>query len=135
MTQAMRNAAIIASVFLVGACVRLGHIQETMPIRTTQFTGSHNSMAHCIHQRLGGRVQDDSDSFGEKYGVYNAVKTKAHEGLTHYAITVRKVGSDDGFAELRIMRPRTSAPPLTDAVARQYWTPVLDCAARAKGSS
>jgi hypothetical protein len=142
MTQAVRNAAIIALVFLVGACVKVGHIQQTSPIRTMQFTGSHKSVAQCIHQRLGGRVQDDS--FGEKYVIYNSVKGRQQEGLTHYAITVGKIGPDQGFAEWRIMRPSTSGgpasarpsiPPLTDAVVREYWNPVEDCAARAKASS
>jgi hypothetical protein len=137
----MRNAAIIALVFLLGACVRVGDIQRTSPIRTMQFTGSHKSVAQCIHQRLGGRVQDDS--FGEKYVIYDSVKGQQQEGLTHYAITVGKIGPDKGFAEWRIMRPprsgpasaRPSIPPLTDAMVRAYWNPVEDCAARAKASS
>lgn len=139
MTQAIRNAAIIPLVFLVGACVRVGHIQQTVPIRTMYFTGSHKAVAQCIHQRLGGRMQDDG--FGEKYVIYDSAKGRQTEGLTHYAITVGRSGPDQGFAEMRVMRPArgpgpaTVPPPiLTDAVVREYWTPVQECATRAKSS-
>jgi len=99
MTQAVRNGAIIVAGLLVAACVQLGDIQRTKPVRTLQFTG-----------------------------------------LTHYAITVGRTGPDKGFAEWRIMTPArqagpgTSARPLTNAMVQQYWTPVQECAARAKGS-
>lgn len=139
MTRAVRNVAIIALAFLIGACVQLGHIQQTKPIRTLQFTGSHKAVAQCVHQRVGGKVQDDS--FGERYVIYDSAKANEQEGLTHYAITVGKVGADRGFAEWRIMRPArqagpgTQARPLTNAMVQQYWRPVQDCAAQAKGSS
>ncbi|HEV3010526.1 MAG TPA: hypothetical protein VGX52_15975 [Burkholderiales bacterium] len=133
--------AIILLAFLGAACVRLGHIQQTQPVRTTKFTGSHTAVAKCIHQRIGGRLQDES--FGERYVIYDSVKGQTQEGLTHYAITVGRTGADQGFAEWRVMRParradpasaRQGIPPLTDAVVQQYWNPVRDCAAQAKGS-
>lgn len=139
MTRAVRNAAIIALAFLIGACVRLGHIQQTKPIRTLQFTGSHKAVAQCIQQRLSGKVQDDS--FGERYVIYDSAKGNEREGLTHYAITVGRTGADRGFAEWRIMRPArqagpgTQARPLTKSMVEQYWRPVQDCAAQAKASS
>lgn len=134
----MRSAAIILLAFLAGACVRVGHIQQTEPIRTMKFTGDHKVVARCIHQRLGGRVQDES--FGERYVVYDSVKGRDQDGLTHYAITVGRSGPDQGFAEWRIMRPPAQAGPaaksprprITDAVVREFWTPVQECAARAK---
>jgi hypothetical protein len=60
MTQAIRNATIITLVLLVGACVRVGNIQQTEPIRTMTFTGSHKAVAQCIQQRLSGQVQEES---------------------------------------------------------------------------
>jgi hypothetical protein len=140
MTQAIRSTVIILCVFLLEACVRVGHIQQTEPVRTTRFTGSHKAVAQCIQQRLGGKVQEES--FGEKYVIYDAVKGMQFEGLTHYAITVRSLGADEGLAEFRIMAPpthgtgsgRARAPKLSDTAVHQYWTPVQDCTARAKRS-
>ena len=138
MTQAVRKGAIIVAGLLMAACVQLGDIQRTKPVRTLQFTGSHKAVAQCIHQRVGGKVQDDS--FGERYVLYDSAKGHEREGLTHYAITVGRTGPDNGFAEWRIMTPPrqagpgTSARSLTNAMVQQYWTPVQECAARAKGS-
>lgn len=138
MTQAMRNVAVITLAFLIGACVTVGHIQQTAPVQTMKFTGDHKAVAQCIRERLGAKVQDDS--FGERYVVYAAVKGRAHEGLTHYSVTVGRTGADQGFAELRVMRPprhgtSTGAQPvapLSLAALEEYWTPVRECAARAK---
>jgi len=138
MTQALRSGAIIVAGLLIGACVQLGDIQQTKPVRTLQFTGSHQAVAQCVRQRVGGKVQDDS--LGERYVIYDSAKGNEREGLTHYAITVGRTGPDKGFAEWRIMRPArqagpgTAARPLTNAMVQQYWTPVQECAARAKGS-
>lgn len=141
MTRVVRSGAIILLAFLGAACVRLGHIQQTQPVRTTKFTGSHTAVAKCVHQRLGGRLQDES--FGERYVIYDAVKGQEREGLTHYAITVGRTGADQGFAEWRVMRParrvdpasvRQPIPSLTAAVVHQYWSPVQDCVALARGS-
>ncbi|HEV3009330.1 MAG TPA: hypothetical protein VGX52_09880 [Burkholderiales bacterium] len=141
MTQATRNAVIILPAFLVGACVTLGHIQQTKPVRTMNFTGSHKAVAQCLQQRLGGKVHEES--FGERYVIYNAVKGMQFEGLTHYAITLRTIGADQGSAEFRIMATpthgtttgRTPPPKLSESAVQQFWSPVQDCAARAKGSS
>jgi hypothetical protein len=141
MTQATRNAVIILLAFFVGACVKLGHIQQTQPVRTMNFAGSHKTVAQCIHQRVGGKVHEES--FGERYVIYDAVKGMQFEGLTHYAITVRDMGANQGSAEFRIMAPpthgtgsgRTPPPKLSESAVQQYWSPVQDCAARAKGSS
>jgi hypothetical protein len=138
--RGIRNTGIILVVFLLEACVKLGHIQQTEPLRTTTFTGSHRAVAQCIQQRLGGRVHEES--FGERYVIYEAVKGKRDEGLTHYAVTVRRLSADEGIAEWRIMAPvthgtstgRVPAPKLSDAAVREFWNPVQECAARAKGS-
>jgi hypothetical protein len=131
----MRNApAIICLALLLGACVTVAQIQETKPIRALQFAGSHKAVAQCIQQRLGGKVQDDS--LMERYVIYNSVKGHERDGLTHYAITVGRIGPDKGYAEWRIMRPArqagpgTFARPLTNAMVEQYWKPVQDCAAK-----
>lgn len=133
MSHGIRSAAIIFFAFLVEACVRVGHIQQTEPIRTLQFTGSHRDVAQCVHQRLGGRLRDEG--FGEKYVIYDSVKGKAHEGLTHYSITVARTGPDQGLAEWRVVRPVSATSPTTPlsmTTLREYWNPVEDCAARAK---
>ena len=132
----MRNAVIVVLAILAGACVKLGHIQQTEPVRTTKFTGPHKYVAQCIHARLGGKVQDDS--FGAKYVLYNAMKSRSADGLTHYAITVRQTGQDEGVAEWRVMAPsgqRYATPQLSDVIVQELWAPVEDCVARAKGSS
>lgn len=138
MTQAMRNTTIVVLALLAGSCVTLAHIQQTQPIRTLQFTGDHKAVAQCVHRRLGGKVQDDS--FGERYVIYDSAKANEMQGLTHSAVTVGRTSPDKGFAEWRIMRPArqagpgTSARPLTNAMVQQYWRPVQDCAAQAKGA-
>jgi|SRR5688572_17176957 hypothetical protein len=139
MKQTAGNTAILVLVALLAACTRVGHIQQTEPIRTLKFTGSHKAVAQCIQQRLGARVQDDS--FGEKYVLYDSAKNRQAEGLTHYSITVGRSGPDQGFAEWRIVGPtrgpdRMGGGParqgLSDAVVQEFWKPVEDCAARAK---
>jgi hypothetical protein len=129
----VRNAALIIPVgLLLGACVTVDHIQQTLPIRTLQFNGSPDAVAKCVHQRFGGKLQNES---GQRYVIYDSAKAHEREGLTHYAITVGKSG-DKGFAEWRIVRPArqagpgTPARPLTRAMVDQYWKPVQDCAAK-----
>jgi hypothetical protein len=139
MPQTGANTAILILVALLAACTKVGHIQRTEPVRTLNFTGSHKAVAQCIQQRLGARVQDDS--FGEKYVLYDSAKNRQADGLTHYSITVGKVGADQGFAEWRIVAPGRGPGPsqwprqdnaLSDAVVQDIWKPVEDCAARAK---
>jgi len=149
MRPMIRNAAMMAALVLLGACVSVGRIQQTEPVRTTKFTGSHKVVAQCIQQRIGGKVQDDS--FGEKYVIYNSVKGQEAQGLTHYAITVARIGANQGIAEWRITRPGQASGPempgdrasdpggfrapsgtLADAAVRFYWGAVEDCVAGAK---
>jgi hypothetical protein len=137
MSQAMRNALIALLALVLGACVRLGHIQQTDPVRMLKFSGSMKTVAECIQQRLGGKLEQP---LGDRYVVYDAVKGMAHEGLTHYAITLRRTPGEESIAEWRIMRtPRhgtstgsTAPPRLSEQAVEQFWTPVQDCAARAK---
>ena len=64
------------------------------------------------------------------------------EGLTHYAITVRSFGADEGLAEFRVMAPPTHgmttgrfpAPKLSDMAVSHYWTAVQDCIAAGIGA-
>jgi hypothetical protein len=137
----MRTAAIIVLVVLLEACVKLGHIQQTEPVRTTRFTGSHKAMAQCVQQRLGGKLQEES--FGERYVIYEAVKGRSYDGLTHYAVTVRRLTADEGSAEWRIMatprhgtgsRLRSAGPQLSEATVQEFWTPVQECAALVKAA-
>jgi len=149
MTNTIRNVAIIAMLFLLASCVGAGRIQQTEPVRTMTFTGSHRFVAQCVQQRVGGRVQDEA--FGEKYVVYSSAKREAEQGLTHWSITVARTGADQGIAEWRIVAPpepssfdaaaatkpggRQAPRGLTDAAVQRYWGPVQDCAALAKSRS
>src|SRR5262245_25005712 len=133
----MRAAATLALALLSASCVTVDHIQQQPAVRTMKFTGSHKSLAQCIQQRLGGKVRDEA--FGDKYVVYDAVKGRQTEGLTHYAVTVGAAGAEQGFAELRVMRPARATGPnqppparLTVDAIREYWSPVQECAAQAK---
>ena len=141
MKRRVRNAVIIVAAFSLEACVKVGHIQQTEPVRTTRFTGSHKAMAQCVHNRLGGKLQEESS--GDRYVIYDAVKGRSYDGLTHYALTVRKLTADEGSAEWRVMatpkhgtgsRLRPSGPQLSEATVQEFWAPVQECAARLKGS-
>lgn len=136
--NAARGAVVLLGLFVV-ACTRVGHIQQTEPIRTLNFSGSHKAVAQCIQRRLGSKVHDDS--FGERYVLYDSTKGRQAEGLTHYSITVAKVGPDAGLAEWRIVTPArgpgpTQWPPRTPELSRalldEFWKPVEECAAQAK---
>jgi hypothetical protein len=141
MTTAIRYAAILALAFVAGACVRVGHIQQTQPVRTLQFTGSAAYVAKCVHTRLGGKIQDAS--FGDRIVIYNSAKGQSREGLTHYSITIDQLAKDYGLAEWRIMTPPSDgtpasnrgSPQLSESAVRQYWGPVEECAAQAKPAS
>ena len=67
----MRNTAMVIAGLLIGACTRVGHIQRTEPIRTLNFDGSHNAVALCVQQRLGGKVLEEFA--GERYVIYDSV--------------------------------------------------------------
>ena len=134
MARPGRMGVIVALALVAGACVRLGHIQQTNPIRTLQFDGSPKEVAQCVHRRLGGKVQEEA--FGERWVIYDSAKTHHAEGMTHYAITIGRAAADKGFAEWRIMRPAqqagmprgTGIPQLTRSMIEQYWGPVQECA-------
>lgn len=134
--RATRNAVTIAALFMLGACVSVGRIQQSEPVRTTKFTGSPKAVADCIQQRLGGKIQ--YEGYGDRAVIYDSVKNMREQGLTHYAITVAKTGPDQGVVEWRIQRPvDTSGPsaketPLTPSAVGRIWAPAEECAARAK---
>src|SRR5262245_18577694 len=113
----------LAALFL-GACVSVGQIQQTQPIRTLQFKGSNKAMAQCVQQRVGGKRQEES---GERSIVYDSAKGHEREGLTHYSITLLSNGPEKGTAEWRIIRPaRQAGPgqkarPLSREMVEQYW--------------
>jgi hypothetical protein len=134
----MRLTAIVLLAAATGACVRLGHVQQTAPVRSMTFAGSHRFIAQCIHARVGGKVQEAG--FGERYVVFDSVKGREREGLTHYSITLSRTGPDQGLAEWRVMKPtipapasaRIEAPPLSQEIVQQYWAPVEACVAAAR---
>jgi hypothetical protein len=140
----VRNALLMLLVFFLGACVRVGHIQQQQPFRQAGFAGDHKTVAQCVQRRLGGRVQEEG--FGERYVVYDSAKGRSD--MTHWAMTVSKLSAGQGMVEWRATRPQQtrsigSAPGggaavagggITEETIVQYWNPVLDCVAQAKGS-
>ena len=131
-----RVAAIVAGAWLIGACTTVNDIQQTRAVTSLQFTGSALGVAECVHRRLGGRMQTESS--GERYVVFDSVKQQTAEGLSHYAITIGRSGSDSGFAELRVMAPASSGRfgrnRLSQGAMQTYWTPVEECA-KTKGAA
>lgn len=137
-TQAMRALGIIFLVYLIGACTRVGHIQRNEPVRVMTFAGSHEAVAQCVQLHLGGKLQIDSAG---RHVVYDAVKGRQAEGITHYAVTLGKAPEKGSFAELRVVRPAPTpgpgvpsgsrVPSARDAI-NGYWKTVRDCAAQAK---
>lgn len=153
MTIFVRKMTVVLAAFVLASCTSVGRIQQTEPVRTTKFTGSHKAVAQCIQQRVGGKVQDEG--FGEKYIVYDSVKGLESWGLTHYAFTIARAGPDQGVVEWRVVSPQRGTDPyseqlrrssspggaplpqgtLADAAVRRFWDPAQDCATRAKSLS
>jgi len=112
--------------------------ERNEPVRMMTFAGSHQAVAQCLQQRLGGKLQIDS---ADRLVVYDSVKARQDEGITHYAVTVGKAREGSSFAELRVMRPAPArgpgvpsgsrVPSARDAI-NEYWNTVRDCAATAK---
>jgi len=134
-TSAMRVAGILVLAYLIGACTRVGHIQRTEPVRMMTFAASPQAVAQCVQLRLGGKLQTDSAG---RFVVYDSVKGRQAEGITHYAVTLGKAPVKGAFAELRVVRPAPAAgpgvpgrvPSARDAI-NEYWQTVQDCAAKA----
>jgi hypothetical protein len=140
MTAIARNTVILVAGCLIAACTQLGHIQQTTPVRTLNFNGSHKALAMCVESRLKGKLREEFG--GTRYVIYDSVRAQAAQGLTHYSVTVSGYGPERGIAEWRVIRtPREpgpagrQAPPLTLEALRQYWVPVEQCAAMLKLSS
>lgn len=143
MTRVVHKGGVIALVFLVGACVRVGNIQKEEPIRTMKFTGSPKTFAQCVHQRLGGQLQEES--FASRFVVYDSVKGSQNTyGITHYSVTIAPAGDNEGVAALRVVTPKdgpsmTNAPGSSpssqkDATMQTFWTPVESCAVQVKAA-
>ena len=132
----MRAIAIGVLGALLGACVTVDQVQRETPVRTLTFAGPPAPVARCIQLRLGGKVRQEA--FADTFVVYDAVKSHSTDGFTHYAITLRPLGSGESRAEGRVMRtPRhgtgtgaAPAPRFNDAAFNQYWRVVEDCAAK-----
>jgi hypothetical protein len=119
----MRAAVIVILVVLVQACVNVGEIQRAEPVRTLRFTGSTVQVTNCLQQKLGGKVNREA---GDRFVVYDSVKGATYSGMTHYAITVRRVNLEENEAEWRML----GTP--SDATVRQFWPLVQECARAAK---
>jgi hypothetical protein len=138
MKKTLFCAGILVLAYLIGACTRVGHIQRTEPVRMMTFPASHTAVAQCVQQRLGAKLHNESF---DRLVIYNSMKGRQAEGLTHYSITIGKAGEKGGFAEWRVVTPATSHAPgpaplpkveLSDAVVQEIWKPVQDCAAQMK---
>jgi len=137
MTGSARNIAVISLLLLLGGCfVRLQDIQQTPPVRTATFTGSHKTVAACIHSRLGGKVA--GLEFGEiqdRIAIYDSVKSLSAQGLSHYSITIVKTGPTQGVVEWRTLNNQ-GAPadraPLADTMVKRFWGPVQECIEQGK---
>jgi len=132
-----RNTAMIVAGCLIAACTQVGHIQQTGPIRTLNFKGSHKALAMCVQSRLGGKLREEFS--GARYIIYDSVRAQAAQGLTHYSVTVSGYGPEGGSAEWRVIRTGREpgpagrpAPPLSRDALKQYWVPVEQCAAMQK---
>lgn len=121
----MRVAAIVILGFLIQACVNVREIQQTQPVRTLRFTGGTVPVTNCLQQKLGGKVNREA---GDRFVVYDSVKGSSYSGMTHYAITVRRVDAEENAAEWRML----GTP--SDETVRQFWPLVEQCVASAKTS-
>ena len=139
-TLAMRCAAMFLLALWIGACTSVGHIQREDPVRTMTFAGSHQAAAKCLQNRLGGKLQTES---AERLVVYDAVKGRQAEGITHYAVTLGVAGEKGAFAELRVRRPAPAPGPSLPPGSRvpsaqyainEYWTAVRECATQARAA-
>ena len=129
-TLVARLAAIIILACATLACTNLGQIQRQMPVRTMNFSADTQLVARCVQGRLGGKLQPYIDG---PVVVYDAVKSRQLEGITHYSVTLRP-GEKGGVAELRIVEPvrghGTNLPPpprASAALIDEYWNPVVQC--------
>ena len=129
-TLVARIAAIAVLACLIGACTSVGDIQRQTPVRTMKFSGDPQLVARCAHERLGGKLRSDGY---DRQVIYDSVKSRQSEGITHYAVTFGK-GENGGFAELRILRPPRApgpgvppAPRPSAALIAEYWNPVVQC--------
>ena len=106
----------------LGACIQLAHLEKTPPTRTMEFTGSHEKIAKCVEQNVGGKVR----SYPDRIAVFDAVNHLQPRGVTHYALIVRKTGDGRGVAEFR-KRPEG---PIQQSMITRFWTPVERCIAQ-----
>ena len=130
MKRSLRNAVIITVVFLGGACaVQVGDIQRTEPIRIVAFTGSHVAVAQCIRTRLRAQLQDPpGEAFigRETFVIYDRAHRYARQGMSHYSMTVKKTGANEGTVEWRIFNQQPGFE-LDKAFAVRFWIPVERC--------
>jgi hypothetical protein len=129
-TSVARFAAIIVLAHAAFACTNLGQIQREKPVRTMKFSADTQLVARCVQGRLGGKLQAYVDGY---LVVYDAVKARQMEGITHYSVTLGP-GEKGGVAELRIVQPvRGHGPNLppppraSAALINEYWNPVVQC--------
>lgn len=137
-TSTGRVAGILLLAYVIGACTKVGHIQQNEPVRMMTFPGSAQAAAQCTQQRLGAKTRMEGI---ERVVVYNSAKSRQSQGFTHYAITFGKAGEKGGFAEMRVQRavaspgpgqPSAGAVPLSNAAVDEFWKTVQDCAALTK---
>ena len=138
MKRSIRNVVIVTVAFLGGACaIQVGDIQRTEPIRIVAFTGSHVEVARCIQARLRAQLQDPpGEAFigRETFVIYDKAHRYARQGMTHYSMTVKKTGVNEGTVEWRIFNQQPSYR-LDKAFAVRFWAPVERCIEEARKMS
>ena len=129
-TLMARLALVIVLAYATVGCTNLGQIQREQPVRRMNFSADTQLVARCVQGRLGGKLQPYVDG---PLVVYDAVKARQLEGITHYSVTLVP-GEKGGVAELRILQPARGhgpnlppPPRASAALIDEYWNPVVQC--------
>src|SRR5260221_1565526 len=144
MAKTLHRATAISLFLLAEVCAADGleDVQRTEPIRTTKFTGIHNTVARCIYDRVGGRMKGaEFGVVGDRLVLYDSERGLSTQGLTYYSITIQRTGLNQGVVEWRIIRSEARADyfrkelsigPLTEAMVQRFWIPAQECADQAR---
>lgn len=129
--------------FASACAVQLQDIQTREPVRSMNFTASYRSVANCLQQRLGARMQQVA--YSDAYVVYDSVKGTAHvDGISHYSITIAPTGEGKGIADVRIVftpetpemarerNRRAHAGETMISPVEKYWASIQACVAQAQ---
>ncbi|MDJ0610618.1 MAG: hypothetical protein QNJ67_16710 [Kiloniellales bacterium] len=121
--RSLRTTAIMALLFIVGACtINLKDIRRTEPVRTVNYTGSFEEMALCVEARLGGKW--NRDLYKPEISIYDSVKAHTNRGVSHYAMTITQTDKKGGF----VVWQKIPEGEMDQFVVDRFWSPVVACA-------